>query len=203
MERSSRFISLSGLAGVSAGFFALAGAGAFYVFINKRLSYGYTEIARDFPFNISLDFTRFCVLDAAAVVTLSLLFAIFFTTRNAKSKGQKIWDATGRRLIINLAIPLIAGGIYCLILLFKYHWFGMIAPTTLIFYGLALVNASKYTLEEIRWLGFSEILLGLIGCFFLGWGITFWSLGFGVLHIIYGLVMYVRYESKPAETKYW
>jgi hypothetical protein len=202
MERSSRFISLSGLSGVCAGFFALAGATAFYVFINRHLKNEYSDFAREGPIHLSLDFKWFCVMDGAAVIALSLITAIFFTTRNAKSKGQKIWDATGQRMIINLSIPLVAGGLYCLILL-NYGWFGMIAPTTLIFYGLALLNASKYTLEEIRWLGISEIVLGLIGCFFIGYGITLWVLGFGILHIIYGLVMYVRYESKPVEKKYW
>ncbi len=202
MERSSRFISLSGLAGVFAGFFALAGAGAFYVFVNTRLNYGYSEMARTVPVDISIDFMRFCILDAAAILFLSVVFAIFFTTRNAKSKGQTIWDASARRLIINLAIPLVAGGLYCMFLL-KYGWFGLIAPTTLIFYGIALVSASKYTLDEIRWLGISEIILGIIGCYFIGYGITLWALGFGILHIIYGLMMYVRYEAKPKEKKYW
>jgi hypothetical protein len=202
MERSSRFISLSGLSGVFAGFFALAGATAFYVFINRQLKNEYRDLAREVPIHLSLNFKWFCVLDGAAVLTLSLLCAVFFTTRVAKSKGQKIWDSNGRRMIINLAIPLVAGGLYCLILL-DYGWFGMVAPTTLIFYGLALLNASKYTLDEIRWLGISEIVLGLIGCFFIGYGITLWVLGFGILHIIYGLMMYVRYETKPVETKYW
>lgn len=202
MERSSRFISLSGLAGVFAGFFAMCGAWAFYIFINHNLNYAYSDFAKEIPINISLTFARFCILDAGAVLVLSLAFAVFFTTRNAKSKGQKIWDAAGRRLIVNLFIPLLAGGIYCLILL-KYGWFGLVAPTTLIFYGLALVNASKYTVDEIRWLGFSEIVLGLTGCLFIGYGITFWALGFGVLHIIYGLLMYVRYEVKPTEKKFW
>ena len=202
MERSSRFISLSGLAGVFAGFFAMAGAGAFSLFINNKLNHVYADFAKEIPIDISLTFRRFCILDATAVVTLSLLFAVFFTTRNAKSKGQKIWDVAGRRLLVNLAIPLVAGGIYCLILL-MYGWFGMIAPTMLIFYGLALVNASKYTLDEIRWLGFTEIILGIIGCFFIGYGITFWMIGFGILHIIYGLMMYVRYEAKPKEKKFW
>ena len=204
MERSSRFISLSGLAGVFAGFFAMAGAGAFSLFIKHKLDrvYVYAELADAIPANIRLTVHRFCILDATAVVTLSLLFAIFFTTRNAKSKGQRIWDAAGRRLLVNLAIPLVAGGIYCLILL-KYGWFGMIAPTTLIFYGLGLVNASKYTVDEIRWLGLTEIVLGIVGCFFIGDGITVWMIGFGILHIIYGLMMYVRYEYKPREKKYW
>jgi hypothetical protein len=202
MERSSRFISLSGLAGVFAGFFAMAGAGAFSLFINHKLNRVYADLAKEIPIEIDLTVRRFCILDAGAVVTLSLLFAIFFTTRNAKSKGQRIWDAAGRRLLFNLAVPLLAGGIYCLILL-RYGWFGMIAPTTLIFYGLALVNASKYTVDEIRWLGFTEIALGIVGCFFIGYGITFWMIGFGILHIIYGLMMYVRYEYKPKEKKFW
>lgn len=199
MERSSRFISLSGLSGVFAGFFAMGGAGAFYLFLQHRL---YSDFAKEFPVDIGMDLIQFCLLDATAVIVLSLVFAVFFTTRKAKSVGQSIWDSTARRMLINLAIPLIAGGLYCLILL-RYHWFGMIAPTTLIFYGLALLNASKYTLDEIRWLGISEIILGLIGCFFIGFGVTLWVIGFGILHIIYGLVMYVRYETKPTAAKYW
>jgi hypothetical protein len=202
MERSSRFISLSGLAGVFAGFFALAGAGAFYIFLNKKLNYGYTDFAKSIPVDISLDLERFVILDAAAVALLSIIGAIYFTTRNAKSKGQTIWDAAAQRMVINLAIPLVAGGIYCLVLL-HYGWFGLIAPTTLIFYGIALLNASKYTLDEIRWLGISEIILGLVGCFFIGYGITLWAIGFGVLHIIYGLMMYSKYEARPKEKKYW
>lgn len=203
MQRSSRFISLSGLSGVFAGFFALAGAAAFYIYINKQLNYVYSDFAKEIPVTINLTFKRFCILDCSAVLILSLLCAVFFTTRMARQQGQKkIWDASVKLLLISLAIPLVAGGLYCLILL-KYGWFGMIAPTMLIFYGLALLNASKYTLDEIRWLGISEVILGLIACFYIGWGITFWSIGFGILHIIYGLVMYVRYETKPVEKKYW
>lgn len=202
MERSSRFISLSGLSGVFAGFFAIGGALAFYSFIHHRFNTMYSELAREVPVVVDINLIQFCILDAAAVIILSLAFAIFFTTRKAKSMGQSIWDSTARRMLINLAIPLVAGGVYCLILL-HYHWFGLIAPTTLIFYGLALLNASKYTLDEIRWLGISEIVLGLIGCFFIGFGITFWVFGFGFLHIIYGLMMYARYEAKPKEMKYW
>ncbi len=202
MDKSTRFISLSGLAGVFAGFFALVGAAAFYIFVNKNLNYGYTEFARNVPINISLDFTRFVIIDALLVLVLSIGFAVFFTTKNAKSKGQEIWNSSAKRMLFHLSVPLVAGGIYCIILL-RYGWFGMIAPTTLIFYGLALLNASKYTLDEIKWLGISEIILGLIGCNFIGFGITFWAIGFGVLHIFYGLMMYAKYEAKTSAKKYW
>ena len=122
-----------------------------------------------------------------------MISGIYFTTRKAKRKGQKIWDKTSQRLLLNLAIPLVVGGIYCLQLIRSGN-LGLVAPTTLIFYGLALINASKYTLSDIRYLGFSEILLGLIGLIFIGNGLELWALGFGVLHIVYGIVMYVKYE---------
>ena len=76
----------------------------------------------------------------------------------------------------------------------SYKIFGLVAPTTLLFYGLALYNAGKYTLDEIRYLGVSEIILGLLGCIFIGYGLMFWALGFGVLHIVYGFMMWWKYE---------
>ena len=203
MERSSRFISLSGLSGVFAGFFALAGAAAFYTYINVRMGYEYTRLAQWLPAELDLNFFTFCFIDAAITLIMALSFGIFFTTRKAKADGQKIWDKTVLRFLINLFIPLAAGGIFCLIMLFHFGWFGIIPPCTLIFYGLALLNASKYTLDEVRWLGISEIILGLIGCLYIGYGITLWAIGFGILHIIYGLIMYIRYEAVPKEKKYW
>ena len=203
MERSSRFISLSGLSGVFAGLFALAGAAAFYIYINQNMGYGYSELAHRFPLEIDLNFFTFCFLDAFITLALALSFGVYFTTRKAKADGQKIWDKTVLRLLVNLFIPLATGGLFCLILLFHFGWFGIIPPCTLIFYGLALLNGSKYTLDEVRWLGISEIILGLIGCMYLGYGVTLWAIGFGVLHIIYGLIMYIRYEAVAKEKKYW
>jgi hypothetical protein len=43
-------------------------------------------------------------------------------------------------------------------------------------------------------LGICEIGLGLIASIYMGYGLLFWAVGFGVLHIIYGIVMYMKYE---------
>ena len=67
----------------------------------------------------------------------------------------------------------------------------------LIFYGLALINSSKYTFFEIRYLGIAEIVLGLIASVFVSSGLILWAAGFGLLHIIYGIIMYYKYERKP------
>lgn len=195
MERSSRFISLSGLSGVAAGTIALIGAAAVYWFLEispfdqKRIYY---VIARNTE-KWGLDYISFFLLDAAAVFVLAISAGIYLTTRKAKEKGQKIWDSLTQRLLISLMIPLITGGLFC-IALFYHGYTGLIAPATLIFYGLALINGSKYTLNDIQYLGISEIVLGMIALFQLGYGLEFWAIGFGILHILYGSLMYFKYE---------
>ncbi|HRH38627.1 MAG TPA: hypothetical protein PK760_09790, partial [Flavobacteriales bacterium] len=111
--------------------------------------------------------------------------------------GQYLWDASARRLMINMLVPLAMGGFFCLAL-FYYGLPGLVPPATLVFYGLALFNASKYTLDEVRWLGVSELVLGLVALFWLEAGLLFWALGFGVLHIFYGGLMYLRHEHGGA-----
>ena len=199
MERSSRFISLSGLSGISAGITALLGAGLAYLRLNDMYFIaGGREISISNQ-RILLTATQETIFDlvliALGVLVIALAFGIFFTTRNARRKKQKIWDPLTKRLVLNLFLPLAGGGIFCLALI--YHGYvGMIASATLVFYGLALINASKYTLHDIWYLGLTEIILGLVSAFFLGYGLLFWSIGFGVMHIVYGTAMYVKYESK-------
>ncbi len=195
MERSSRFISLSGLSGVAAGSFALLGAAMVYVYLglspfsNYRIFYA--DVLQNGKWGIGYE--AFFLLDAALVFLLAVASGIYFTTRKAKRKGQKVWDQSALRMLSNLAIPLIVGGIFCLVL-YRERQILLIAPATLVFYGLALVNGSKFTLNDIRYLGLCEIGLGIIGLFFPGYGLELWAIGFGLLHIAYGLVMYRKYE---------
>ena len=182
MERSSRFISLSGFSGIFAGIYALAGALAAYYYLH-------TQEASD-PANTFL----FLAVDALAVLVLTIATGIFLTTRKAKKDGNSLLDAAARKLLINLAIPLVTGGIFCLALIYQGYPRD-VAPSMLIFYGLALVHASKYTRDDIRSLGLAEITLGLISLFAAGYELLFWAAGFGVLHILYGAYMYIKYEK--------
>jgi hypothetical protein len=195
MERSSRFISLSGLSGVAAGIIALIGAGiaVFYLDFDQR----YFNIDRYFTemlYQKLSDSWLLIAVDALLVLVLALFSGIYFTTLKARKKGLKVWDSVARRMVINLMVPLAAGGIFCCIL-FYHHLIFLMAPATLIFYGLALLHASKYTFHEIRVLGISEIILGLIASWLVGYGLLFWAVGFGILHIFYGMMMYFRYET--------
>jgi len=189
MESSTRFISLSGLSGVAAGAWALIGAGVVYFYSDG----GYDGIpSSEYPMGISA--MNFELGVAMVVLALALLSGYFFTARKAKKGGAKFWSKASMRLSVNLAIPLVAGGLFCLILMHHGFW-TMVGPCTLIFYGLGLVNGGKYTVDDIRKLGLIEIVLGLISAFWLKYTLLFWALGFGVLHIFYGALMYFKYEK--------
>lgn len=194
MERSSRFISLSGLSGVFAGIFALLGAFAVYWKFNFNISAAtsYANPERYSGIEVS-DLDIFLISVATLVLFASISVGVLLTTRQARRKGLPIWDASAQRVFWNLLIPLAAGGIFCLIML-NHGMVGLLAPATLLFYGLALLNASKYTYSDLRHLALCEILLGLLAAWFMGYGLLFWAIGFGVLHIIYGILLYNKYE---------
>ena len=194
MERSSSFLSLSGLGGIFAGIFALAGAGFAWWLINIYHNYKRKSFILETG-DFSLEIITALFIDAIAVLILAITFGYIFTHRNAKKNGIKLWNKTSKLLLINLLIPLITGGIFIFILIWHGAVF-IISATTLIFYGLALINASKYTVHDIRYLGISQVILGLIAAVDIGYGIFYWALGFGVMHIIYGTIMYLKYEKK-------
>jgi hypothetical protein len=192
MERSSRFISLSGLSGVAAGVCALIGVYFAYDWI-----YEYAVQTGDTNPYSGTDFQKLkmnLILLSIAVLAVSILSAFFFTWRKARQNNLPVWDLASKRLIANMLVPVISGGLFILAMLQHDEW-SFVAPASLIFYGLALVNAGKYTLSDIRYLGYCEIILGLISTQFVDLGLYFWAAGFGVLHIIYGFVMWLKYEK--------
>lgn len=189
MERSSKFISLSGLSGILAGTYALIGAAVAYYIIQYPLSiisYRQQSLQQsDVVFKL--------LLLAVVILIVSVLTGYLLSSRKARQQGIKVWDTTSKRLVVNLLIPLFTGGLFILILLYQGHY-GVIAPASLIFYGLALINASANLYEEIRYLGYSEIVLGLIAALLPGYGLLFWAIGFGALHIFYGALMFRKYD---------
>lgn len=193
MERSTRFISLSGLSGIAAGFFALIASWFAYDWIYEYYV-RYNSIGR-FEGKAFQELKWNLIGMAAMVVAAALLTAFYFTWRKAKRDRQNMWNLSSRRLLWNTLIPLATGGLLILAML-QYNEWRFVAPCCLIFYGLALVNGSKYTLSDIRYLGYFEIILGLINTQFIGYGLYFWAVGFGVLHIVYGIVMWWKYERK-------
>ncbi|SFJ49010.1 hypothetical protein [Olleya namhaensis] len=186
MNKSSRFISLSGLSGILAGIYALIGAALTYYLVTTY-SYG----------TLTLDgwVFRYVFFILFMVAFLSVVTGIYLTTKKAKQNGESIWDGSSKRLLFNFLIPLVAGGLYILIILSQGRY-GQTGGLMLIFYGLALVSASKYSIGDIKYLGFTEIILGLIASLYPGYGFWLWVIGFGIMHIIYGTYMHFKYDVK-------
>ncbi|GAA4375846.1 hypothetical protein [Hymenobacter koreensis] len=209
MERSSRFISLSGLSGIGAGVVALAGAAFGHWYLHTQFrgtggevygnsigeASGFVQLMEGseadrlatLPFLLGL---------ALGTVLLALAVAFWFTRRRAQQDGRSLWDGVARRLFWSLALPLVAGGLFC-IQLYVRGAAGLVVPAMLLFYGMALLNASKYTVDEIKLLGYSLLALGLVASLLPNYAFLFFALGFGLGHIGYGLLMYNRYERAP------
>jgi flagellar biosynthesis protein FliQ len=189
MDQSSQFLSLSGLSGVLAGIYALIGAGIVHRLILNHKDHLITLESQTF---------KKILFVAAAVLITAIITAIILTLLKAKKNNEKLWNKLSQRLIINFVIPFFTGGIFSILLL-KHGVYGLIGPVTLIFYGLACVNASKYTLRDVRYLGITMVVLGLLATAFLGNTLYFWAAGFGGCHIIYGIIMYVKYDRGGAQ----
>jgi hypothetical protein len=193
MERSSRFISLSGLSGVAAGLCALAGAWFANAKIKAWLA-GET-VNEGVLYGSGVQLIEDLLLIAVLTFAGAFVSAFIFTYLRSRKNNIPMWSTATWRLLWNTLIPLSAGGLLILRMMQLGH-FELVAPSCLIFYGLALVNASKYTLGEVRYLGYVQLILGVINLWFTRYGLGLWAIGFGVLHIIYGVAMWWKYERK-------
>lgn len=185
MDKSARFISLSGWSGVWAGTIALAGSLVAKNWLDKLPAgyEAYNTIAGRF------------VLLALTVLVIAFVGAYYFTWKKAKLQGGNIWNSASKRMLAQIAIPMTAGAVFALHFLYA-HLETYVVPVCLAFYGLALINGSKYTLSDIKYLGLSIVALGCINLFMPGMGLIFWAIGFGVLHILYGLFMWNKYDKR-------
>lgn len=193
MDRSARFLSLSGWSGIWAGCTALAGAGIAYTWMQQPeyASFGRKNDATVGYFDTM---TMHFIYLAMGIFAVAFVGGFYFTWRKANRQGHKLWNNASRMMLISLFFPLFAGGIFSMI--FIYYGCGFfVGPACLTFYGLALISASRHTLSDIRFLGMFDVALGCTNLFFPGYGLYFWALGFGVLHILYGVIMWNKYDK--------
>ena len=186
MERSSRFLSLSGMSGILIGIYAIVGALIAHRIVHTIPSQYGNENVHEIMIQL--------FIIGSSVLILSLITIFLLTIKKARKENKPLWGPGSKLLLLNLLIPLITGGILISTLALR-GYYGIISPSFLIFYGLALVNAAKYTRPEILGLGIVEIILGLIAAVFPGYGLYLWATGFGLVHIIYGAI-FLSVENK-------
>lgn len=174
MERSTKFSSISGMAGMVVGVLAIIVFG------------GITW------FDVTAIYPLFVIMVGTLIIAMSI--GLKLSIEKAKKEGAPIFDTTAKRFLVHFFTPLIVGGILCLI--FAYHGdYTYIPSIMLIFYGFALLHASKFSLDTIKNLGYLELIIGLFAAAFTTYGMWCWVFGFGLLHIIYGFIIYTKYEK--------
>lgn len=186
MERSSRFLSLSGWAGILAGIYALAGAYVAHAFLEFKPTGVIYTASPAIMYNV--------ITLASAILVLAVSTATFLSYRKAGKIEEKIWNPTSKLMLANMALPLFAGGILCLVFISK-DLIGLLVPSTLVFYGLALFAAGNFTFKEVRFLGLIQVVLGIAASCFIEYSMLFWAVGFGLMHIVYGIYIYIKHEQ--------
>jgi uncharacterized membrane protein YjjP (DUF1212 family) len=185
MERSSICLSLSGLGGISAGIVALISASWAYYYLLFCNTHDVTALQQKL------------LLWAAVTFIVAFLSMLFFSYRRSKKMKLPFWNKPTRRLILSFAIPFIAGSFIILWVLNKPQYHFLLSPVSLIVYGIAMFCGSHYSTKETSYLAVSEMFLGCLTLWLpANYGLFMWAIGFGVLHIIYGAVVWSRYERK-------
>lgn len=200
MDKASRFSSLSSLSIIIAGIFALIGAFLIYSNLEFVLNDGelisYSELINgESGSEVLTRKIKFLLVVGSLIFFSSIIICYLLSLRKVRLENAEFWNPTFKRALRALFVPIIAGGIFSLLLL-NHNAIGMVAPATLIFYGLGLINASKYTYGEVEVLGYVELTLGLVSSYYMGMGLLFWAIGFGLCHIVFGLVMYFKHDRK-------
>jgi hypothetical protein len=182
MERSTKFLSLSGVAVVLIGVYALVAVYIAY----QVIGYDPREATSPDMINKLLGF-------GAIVMAVSVITVIFLSRQKAIRRNEKFWNPTFRRLLVHALTPLLTGGILILIFIAK-DLPAFIIPLSLVFYGLMLYTAGKFTFPEFQAIGLVEIALGLFSAYYTPYSLGSWAIGFGLVHIGLGLYLYFRYE---------
>ncbi|MFZ1704501.1 MAG: hypothetical protein WAT79_09135 [Saprospiraceae bacterium] len=189
MEKSSTFHSLSSLSGISAGIIGLITYYLIQMILDKN--------SIDYMMGKSTVYPTEVLTQLIGLACLSffvaLLSTFWFTFKKSQSAGITLWSSSTKNVLKSSALPIIIGGLFCLLMLFHQLVY-LIAPCMLIFYGLALISSAKYTIKAVLYLGVCQCLLGLLGAFYIPYGLVFWGIGFGLLHILYGAYLYITFK---------
>jgi len=197
MEKSSKFSSLSGLSIIYTGILALIGGVIIYFDLSFSLSEKEISYSQLINRNANPDdlYTKVKLLVYIASVILILSLLLLYVSAKSKAKKEQVnlFTSSFARTLKSLFVPLFSGGIFSLFLI-HHGLYGLVAPATLIFYGLGLINASKHSYDELEKLGYVELFLGISASYFMGTGLIFWVIGFGFGHVLFGIYLHFKYD---------
>ena len=189
MERSTTFMSLTGLSGVVSGLIGILTV----IIVSVKLKSVFLSGNAIYRMVTQPDLRLFIIITALAALILALASGLLLTCLKARKRKQEIWNSVSRRFAVHLFLPLVAGGLFTIALVLNGQ-LQFVCPAMLLFFGLALVNAARFVQMDMFWLGTLEVSLGVAASFWTPGGLILWGGGFGLATLLYGTFMYFKYE---------
>lgn len=113
--------------------------------------------------------------------------------RKARRAGSPLHSAPGRKFVLALSPPLVAGLLISLVLV-QGDLFELLPPVWLLLYGAGVLSAGAFSVPPVPVMGAGFMALGTVAVVApVGWHNVILAVGFGGLHIAFGLVIARRY----------
>ena len=170
MERSASFTAVSGWAGVAMGVVALGAAAV------ARLQ--------------EAPWAWLAVWLAAA--SLSAAVAVGGMAMKSRSVGTPLFSGPGRKFASSFAPPIAVGGALTLAL-FGAGQTALLPGTWLLLYGAAVVTGGAHSVRIVPLMGVMFMATGAVALALPGWGDVFMAVGFGLLHLVFGVIIARRH----------
>jgi hypothetical protein len=171
MERATAFTAVPGWGGVAMGCTGLAGAA-----VAARTDTALAWVA--------------CWLTAAVAALLIGTWAMAVKARRA---GTPVFSWSGRQFVLSFLPPLAVGALLTVVLAGN-DLIQVLPGTWLLLYGSGVVTGGAFSVRVVPVMGMCFMLLGAVALFGpASWGNLLMGLGFGGLHLVFGLLIARRY----------
>ena len=171
MERSTSFTAVSGVAGMIMGAVAMVAA---VVASTRRTPEAWL----------------LTWLIAALVAGLAALWAMI---RKARASGVSLLSGPGSKFALFFTPPIVVGALLTAALV-RVDLLSVLPGAWLLLYGTAVVSGGAFSVRIVPMMGVGFMLVGALALFAPpAWGDEFMAVGFGVLHIVFGLVIWRKH----------
>jgi hypothetical protein len=171
MESAGQFTALSGLGSILLGVVGLAAA----------------PIASAQPTNEGWLVTWLMAASVAVPLGGSAVL------RKARSAGVPLLSGHGRRFVLGFVPGMLTGALIT-VALFRAGLFHLMPGCWLLMYGTAVLTAGTFSVAIIPLMGVSFMVVGAVALFFpAAWGDDFMAVGFGGIHVLFGVLIARRY----------
>jgi hypothetical protein len=171
MERSQSFTAVSGVGGVLMGLIAL---GATFLAVRSETTEAWVTVWM-----------------SAAVLSLGI--ALVAMTMKARAAGGSLLVGAGRKFAWNLTPPLLVGGLLT-VAMTQMGAATLLPGVWLLLYGTGVVTGGAFSVRVVPLMGLAFMLVGAAALFApAAWGNLFMAGGFGLLHIVFGIVIWRKH----------